>query len=236
MARHYFHLHGLSVEALAMTVAVSYVLSALAVVVMVVHGFRRRTYAMPPISTMAMLSICAICVWGPFSNQSHLFYEKTKWPLLLTWGLDGALIAVILGQFLAWGRGDIFGGLPRAWFYGLIAVTLGTIASGLWSFIVFYQDYYVNEICPLVMLVMAAEYVHYAYASPGWKGISASVAWLLALSNLLLFSAVVLGNMADPYPEAEYGYGFIYWVYALTLLLNFLYARRAMAVRRTAAA
>ena len=49
------------------------------------------------------------------------------------------------------------------------------------------------------------------------------MAWAWAISNLFLYAAVVLGGMDGPYRNATHGYGFIYWVYAVTIILNFLF-------------
>ncbi|HET9370166.1 MAG TPA: hypothetical protein VFO19_07950 [Vicinamibacterales bacterium] len=234
MAKHYFHVEGLSLGFLAATVGVSYLLSSAASVWMVIHGFRHKTYAMPPAGLMALLSVCLICVFGPFSDQSHLFYYRGQTTLLITWGLDALLVGIVFAQYVTYGGRQAHRDGQLALFHLLVWSTFTVVGYGIWSFIIFYQDYYVNEICPIALFIVAAGYVRAAMADPQWRGLSLGVAWLLGLSNVLLFGAVVAGNMSDPYPEAEYGYGFIYWLYAVTLILNFVYVYQATVQRRGA--
>jgi hypothetical protein len=232
MAKHYFHVEGLSLGFLAATVGVSYLFSSAATIWMVVHGFRHKTYAMPPAGIMSLLAVCLICVIGPFSDQSHLFYYRGQRALLFTWGLDALLLGVVFTQYLLYGGREA----KRTGHFGLFHLlgwsTFTVVGLGIWTFIVFYQDYYVNEICPIALFIVAAGYVRKTMVDPDWPGLSVGIAWLLGLSNLLLYSAVIAGNMSNPYPEAEYGYGFIYWLYGVTLVLNFVYVHLATQQRR----
>lgn len=225
MPQHFFHVPGLSFGFLGYTVLVSYLLSSLALAVMVWDGFRLKTYGMSPMGIVTMLSVCLICVVGPFTEQSHLFYPADNWKLLLTWGLDAALLAVIFAQYLIYGPAhDPLLPDHADKFYVLALLEFVVVLAGCWTFIVYYQDYYVNEICPIAILVMSVGYVISLYLRRDLRGLSVPAAWLLALSNLLLYGAVWAGNMSDPYPEAEYGYYFIYWLFGVTLALNFAYA------------
>jgi hypothetical protein len=224
MPQHYFHLQGLTFGALGDTVLASYVLSTLALAVIVWEGFRLKTYGMPPLGIISMLSVCLICIIGPFSGQSHLFYSRTNHGLLATWALDAALLAVIFGQYLAYGPRHV--SLLRQHvdkFHWFAWLEFAVVALGFWSFIVYYQDYYVNEACPIAILIMTAGFVASIYMRGDLKGLSVLVGCLLGLSNFLLYGAVYAGNLSDPYPEAEYGYYFIYWLFLLTLALNVTY-------------
>lgn len=227
MPQHYFHIEGLSYGFLGIVVLLSYILSMLALVVMIWDGYRLKTYGMPPLAIIAMLSICLICVFGPFSNQSHLFFPKSQWQLIATWGLDGALLGVIFFQYLRYGPGALgLSGHAVDGFHLSAWATFAVSITGFWSFIVYYQDYYVNEAAPIAILIMSLGYMTSLYLRPNLDGLSVPAGWLLALSNLLLYGAVYAGNMSDPYPEAEYGYYFIYWLYVVTLVVNFSYVFR----------
>jgi len=242
MPQHYFHVYELSTTFLAYTVLVSYLLSTGALIVMVRDGFRYKTYGMPFIGIACMLAVSVMCVVGPFTSQSHLFFPKDNWKLLLTWGLDAVLLGVILWQYLRYGRDDAPPlGAHLDQFRLLTLLQVVVIFSGFWAFIVYFQDYYVNEICPLAILFMTAGYVTSLYQRRDLTGLSVPAGWMLGLSNLLLYGAVVAGNMSDPFPEAEYGYGFIYWMYVITLLLNAIYVailphRRRQTMRAAATA
>ena len=57
------------------------------------------------------------------------------------------------------------------------------------------------------------------------RGLSLSVAWLLAISTLLLSVGTLVGDLANPFPNHEdTGYGLVYWIYGLTVALFVLYA------------
>jgi hypothetical protein len=226
MPQHYFHIEGLSYGFLGIVVLFSYVCSTLALVVMIRDGFRLKTYGMPPLGIVSMLAVCLICVFGPFSGQSHLFFPKSEWKLTATWALDAVLLGVILFQYLRYAPRDPR--LPpdrveafRLFVWGQLAV----VVAGFWTFIVYYQDYYVNEACPIAILIMTAGYVASIHLRRDLRGLSLTAGWLLGISNLLLYGGVYAGNMSDPYPEAEYGYHFIYWLYGLTLAMNLGYVR-----------
>lgn len=224
MPQHYFHIEGLSYGFLGVVVLLSYICSTLALVLIIRDGFRLKTYGMPPLGLISMLAVCLICVFGPFSGQSHLFFPKSEWKLTATWALDGLLLAVILFQYFRHGPRELgLAGARAEGFYAYVWAQLAVVTAGFWTFIVYYQDYYVNEACPIAILIMTAGFLSSLYRRRDLRGLSLPAGWLLGISNLLLYGAVYAGNMSDPYPEAEYGYDFIYWLYALTLTMNAAY-------------
>ena len=81
------------------------------------------------------------------------------------------------------------------------------------------------------MLISSAAFFGTLYARPDLRGLSVACAWMLAIGDLLLDAAIVFGDITDPFPDASFGYGFIYWIFILTLILNFSYAI-AITVRR----
>lgn len=193
--------------------------------IMIVQGFRQKSYGMPPIGAAAILAINGIAVYGPFSNQTHLFYYKENYTLLAIWSLQTLLQAIVFVQYLMYGRekGHPIGQVHK-YFYVVAVGTVAAFAYTFWTFIGYYQDYYINEICPIALLVASATFFATLHNRPDLRGLSMTVGWLIAVGDLLLYSAVVLGDMSDPYPDASFGYGLIYWIYFITLVLNFTYA------------
>jgi hypothetical protein len=208
----------------AMVIA-CYVLWNAGYVMMMIQGRRQRSYGMPTIGSAAVLGICIVALYGPFSNQSHLFYYKTNYVTLSVWIISLVLQGGVYAQCLYYGRNHPHV-VPevRSHFYVLAIGLLVAMTITFWTFIVYYQDYYVNEICPIAVLIMSAAFFETLYTRPDLRGLSATVAWMLAVGDLLLYAAVVLGDITDPFPDAAFGYGFIYWIYSLTLVLNFTYA------------
>ncbi|MGH0028757.1 MAG: hypothetical protein ACQGVC_03130 [Myxococcota bacterium] len=186
---------------LAAMVAVSYVIQAVTIVLIVIHGFRKRSYGMPVFGVVAFLAISVICGWmAPL--QPQLFRDVLSQPVLLwMWRGFALLMVVVFCQYFYYSRS-----LPTFWpevarYRVVLSLLLfGAVLYGCWSFIVFYQDVYVNEIFPLVMMVVSVNYVTALFTRPKLRGLSVlvGVGWLV--SNLLLYGATAMGNMDDPYP------------------------------------
>jgi hypothetical protein len=221
----------LGVVTRAIMVIACYVLWNVGYIMMMIQGYRERSYGMPTVGSAAILGICIVALYGPFSDQSHLFYYKKNYATLSVWIISLVLQCGVYAQCLYYGRSHARL-LPefRMHFYAVTIGLLVTMTITFWTFIVYYQDYYVNEICPIAVLIMSAAYFGTLYSQPDMRGLSATVAWMIAVGDLLLYSAVVLGDITDPFPDAAFGYAFIYWIYSLTLVLNFAYA--ILATRR----
>jgi len=224
----------------AAMVGVCYMLWNVSSVVMIVQGFREKSYGMPLLGLSAVLAVDLVALYGPFSGQSHLFYYKEDYLLLGVWALWTLMQGLVYAQFLMYGRshGHSIPEMER-YFYPIAIGLPVTMVVTFWTFVVYYQDYYVNEICPIAVLIMSGAYLNELRVRPDLRGLSVAVGWMLAIAQLLLYSAVVLGDMTDPYPDASFGYGFIYWIYIVTVIMNFTYAvlitRKRRALRQTAA-
>jgi hypothetical protein len=77
---------------------------------------------------------------------------------------------------------------------------LAVVTYGEWTFIVFYQDVYINEIWPLCILVMSINYLTNLFTRVRLRGLSVTVAWLWLVSNTFLYVGVVFGDMNVAYP------------------------------------
>jgi hypothetical protein len=208
-------------------VLTSYALYFVAQLLMVIHGFRLKSYGMPLLSSAMLLAIAFACVIGPHTRQSHLFYDASKWNLVVVWVASFVLQALIFAQYLRWGpahphRHDLLGR-----YFHPIALLSALLSFGfVWLFIVFYQDFYVNEIFPIATLLMAVGYVGTLYTRVRLRGLSVAVAWIYTVAIACLYLGTALGDMNQPFPEAAHGYGLIYFVWTLTVVLMVAYSVR----------
>ena len=196
----------------------SYVLWTIALILMIIRGFREKTYGMPVVGSAGMLAMCFIAGYiGPWV-QPHLFVPVGSSTILLwTWRFWFWVMALVYVQYLLYSRSR------KHW----LLIGLSTLAGILfiaWTFVIFYQDYYVNELSPLVVFMTAAFYFVEFRAGDEMRGMTPTIAWLLAVGTALLYVQVVLGDMKDAYPFKHSGYDFIYLTYSLTLILMFVYA------------
>jgi hypothetical protein len=206
-------------------VMASYVLYFVAQLLMVLHGFRLKSYGMPLLSSAMLLAIAFACVIGPHTRQSHLFYPASQWNLVVVWVASFALQALIFAQYLRWGithphRHPLLG----RYFHPLALASLLLAFGFVWLFVVFYQDYYVNEIFPIATLLMAIGYVGTLYTRVRLRGLSVAVAWIYTAAIAFLYLGTALGDMSQPFPEAANGYGLIYFVWILTVVLMGAYS------------
>src|SRR5262245_8507257 len=194
-----------------------YVLWNVAYGMMIVQGYRQKSYGMPTIGSAAVLSTCIVALYGPFSHQSHLFYYKENYLTLSVWIISLVLQAGVYAQCIMYGR-DHSHVIPEAGRH-FVLICLGLIVVmtiTFWNFIVYYQDYYVNEICPIAVLVSSAAFFPTLYARrKDLRGLSVACSWMLAIGDLLLDTSIVFGDITDPFPDASFGYGFIYWIFIL---------------------
>jgi hypothetical protein len=192
---------------------------------LVVHGFRLKSYGMPLLSSAMLLAIAFACVIGPHTGQSHLFYDASKWNLVVVWVVSFLLQALIFAQYLRWGsahphRHQLLG----RYFHPIALVAFLLSFAFVWLFIVFYQDYYVNEIFPIATLLMAVGYVGTLYTRVRLRGLSVAAAWIYTVAIACLYLGTALGDMNQPFPEAAHGYGLIYFVWTLTVALMVAYS------------
>jgi len=198
-------------------VGCAYVLWSIALILMIVKGFREKVYGMPVAGSATMLGMCFLTGWvGPWL-MPHLFFPKENEVLLFVWRFWALLLVLIFGQYLLY---------HKVWKFSIfIAVT--ALSGGMlleWGFITFYQDYYVNELSPIVVLAMALAYPLELKRGSDMRGMTATMAWLLAVGTFCLYYPVVHGDMKDAYPYKHHGYEFIYTVYAITIIAMIFYA------------
>ena len=200
-------------------------------------GYKHKSYGMPPFATAAALGFATICgFYGPWqSDYSYLFFspEQSNFDFLVNlWRFWALMCLIVLYQYFRWAKNNknIWSNLKEYKLPGylnstvLFLLMIALFILGDWYFIVFFQDYYVNVISPFVMFFVAIGYLGTLFIRPKLLGLSLYVAWAWFIGNLLLYGGTVLGPMDDPYRNFHHGYDFIYWLYIVTLLLNFAYA------------
>ena len=220
------HLH-VSHEILLAMVIGCYALWFFGLIWMVIQGFIQKSYGMPPIGTAGMLGICVIAIVGPYL-EPHLFYDPVKEPYIpWIWAGWGLLVAIVFVQYLMYGKGHVHRILEfKKHFYAIAIGTLLVMTYLAWTFIVFYQDYYVNASCALfAVLPMSIGWFTSLYTRPQLRGLSVVVAWTFTVGTALLYLSMMLNNMADPFRgHSDTGYAFIEGVFYLTIFLNVWYS------------
>jgi hypothetical protein len=215
-------------------VALSYILWVVALALIIWRGYKLKTYGMPAISLVSMLSICFLAGFvGPWVDEQK-FFSPDQWQLVWTWRLWWVELLIIFAQFILYGWNQIRSPLqPYFYMYVLVSVMVAGLTQ--WTFIIFFQDYYVNIACPLLcVLPMAVGYLTVPFVRSDLHGLSIAAAWLLTIGTTFLYLSVVLNDMSAPYPGHEStGYGFLYWVFGFTIIL--FYASTIILVQKTRA-
>lgn len=223
----FHHFFIFSADMLKYMVGLSYFLWFVGLIWMVVQGFKQKSYGMPPIGTAAMLGICVIAVVGPYI-EPHLFYDPAENPALpIIWTAWGILVGIVYVQYIMYGKNHPARILEfKKNFYAIAIGTLIVMTAIDWTFIVFYQDYYVNVSCALfAVLPMSVGWFASLYTRPKLRGLSVTVAWLFTIGTALLYIAIMLGDMSDPFRgHSDTGYGFPILIMVLTMFLNVWYA------------
>lgn len=208
-------------------VVLSYVLFLASLLFMIVVGFRQRSYGMPIVGASLHLAMTIICGFiGPWSAHANLFYDpSTSHSVVWFWRLLFALNAIIVIQYLVYGRSHPhLTMVQQKHFYPISAAILLLSLLLVWQFVIFFQDFYVNDVSPLIVMIIAAGYYTSLWLRPQLRGLSLIGVWLWSVATALLYLGVVLGDMSQPYPDhADTGYGFIYSLYTVTIVLNFAF-------------
>lgn len=209
---------------LALVVTVSYVMFTVGLILVVVRGHKRRSWGMPPLSAVSTGGICLLCLAGP-TLEPDLFPNPAPVWFYISWVSWLVPLAVIFYQH------HRFGDTGHA-------VTIGLILSfiGGWSYIDFYQCYYVNVLSPIATFGMSLGYVLLAFRPPLSAALSVPAAWLMAIGTLGLYGATVLGGMPASYPRHEgTGYSLLYFLFVTTVVFLFIYAYKLTAFRKGSA-
>jgi hypothetical protein len=183
-------------------VAVSYIVLTATVVTIAVDGFRHRSYGMPLWGIVSILGLTFICAFPGPAVYPHLFQRLVNVRVLL-WMWRGwfVLHSIIFLQYLRYAHTHphFWPALGR-WVVPFAVVFLVVVTYGEWSYIVFYQDVYINEVYPIVILVMSVNYAVALFSRIRLRGLSLWVAWGWLIGNVLLYGGVFLSGMSDQYP------------------------------------
>ncbi len=197
-------------------VGLSYFLWTLALGLIIYRGFKYQTWGMPMIGSASMLALVFLTGFvGPW-REPELFFPKENLTLVWVWRTWFVIVAVIFLQYLLYNRSK-----------GARAVALLTLGGSVittWTFITFYQDYYVNEANAIVLLIMTLAYLWELGVGRDLTGMSPTIAWCLALGTAALYVPTLAGDMIDAFPFAYHGHAFIYWVFGITIVLLVIYA------------
>jgi hypothetical protein len=214
----------------ALWMTVSYILYFIADGLIIYTSFRRKTYGQPPIPAALLLGSSLAALIGPFTDQRHLFYDlgaPGKSQLPAVWAFAVLVQFIIFAQYFVYGRGPapVSRGRFVAAFFSPW-VLLSTLAAFVfsWTYIVFYQDFYVNEIFALVTLLMTVGYVGSLSADTGLRGMPVAGAWCYTGAITFAEIGTYVGGMEAAYPDARHGYAFIYFCWILASILLGWYA------------
>ena len=142
-----------SPEVRSAMVVFAYLCATAAFIVMIYHGFKYKTYGMPPLSNAAALGFTVIVgFYGPWSDQSHLFpiASDPHFGLKINlWRLWAVLMTIVLIQYFMWSKHhrSIWSNLEHyhlPFFLNsnvLFVLMLISLALGEWFFIVFYRKF-----------------------------------------------------------------------------------------------
>lgn len=226
MPEHYFGFIGLGRESLRYIVALSAVCSSLFIVIALWDGFRLRpkTYGLTPLAIATFVAQCLVSIVGPSTSQSYLWSHNTA-SNYLQFGVPLMLLAIIFWQYLRYG--------PRQHplvpnvtdrFHVLAWVALVVSFAVSWTFVVYHQDFFVNELQPTLNLIASVSLLAAVFVREDIRGLSVPGAWFYFAGNLLLYASMWAGEMSDPYPMAQHGYTYIYWIWMMIFAFNIAYA------------
>lgn len=224
MPDHYFGIIGLGREFLFYSVALAAVCSTIFILIAVWDGFRYKTYGLSVLALVTFLAQWIVSVIGPWTSQRYLWSHNST-SNLIQFGIPALLGGIILAQYLRYGpkQHPLVPGVTDR-FHLLAWVGLIVSMIGCWTFIVYHQDYFVNEVQPTQNLIASASLLAAVFLRQDIRGLSVTGAWFYFAGNFLLYGSMWAGEMSDPYPAAEHGYDYLYWIWGMIFALNILYA------------
>lgn len=220
MLNSHFGAIGIDRGSLKLGVAIAGLVSAIALILMIRDAYRAKTPAMPSVAVAALFSVFLICVAGPYTSEAYLF--PTPLDSAAMFGLPAVLAAILFWQCRLWGADDT-NVIDTTKYRVIIYTQLLVFITGAWTYIVYHQDYFVNETEPLAVLIASTAFLSSVYTRRQIHAQSELAGWVFAVGNFLMYAPMALGNMSDPYPQADHGYGFPYWIFAITLIVNISY-------------
>ena len=239
-------------------VALSYVLLVFAFVWTAGTGFRNKRPGMPLVGLCALMApgivvlanVPPLSRWfGTLSGPTY-FPEKISQFAIAAWWLHVGLLMLVFIQYLLHGRAEVKVPFVRRYFLPLVLLTLAAVTNAAWLFVIFYADFYVNEVYPVGTLMMAGGYLGAAVTrrrnmvereergdpSPPQKelrSLSVLAAWAFAIGTALLYLGTIFGGLENGYHDhEESGYCLVYWVYTATPILLIAYAWLVTKFRR----
>lgn len=224
MPEHYFGIIALGRDLLRYGVALSAVFSSLFIVIAVWNGFKYKTYGLTVIALVTFLAQWIVSLAGPFSSYKYLWPHNPT-SNFIQFGIPTLLGLIIFWQFLRYApiRHPLLPGVKDRYH---LAAWAGFVvsAAGCWTFIVYHQDYFVNEVQPTQNLVASVSLLAAVFLRPDIRGLSVVGAWCYLIGNAMLYTGMWAGEMSDPFPMAEHGYYYIYWLWWMIFLSNLAYA------------
>ncbi len=227
-------------------VGVSYLILTLAYVIMLIQGFRHRSYGMPLVGQAAMLGVTILVVGPGPMLQPCLFDVFIRVPTnfepgtlanitafmsgstfaVWVWRIGLVIQGLVFLQYLMWGRSHTdLTEAKRKHFYAIAFGVLALFTIIEYLYIVFYQDYYVNEVYLVATAIMAVSYLVALFTKTQLRGFSVSVAWCWAIGTLLLYTGIVIGHMNEAFHDhLDTGFGYIHALYAIAVATFVIYA------------
>lgn len=227
-------------------VGISYLILTAAYIILLVQGFRTKSYGMPLIGQAAMLAVTILVVGPGPMLQPCLFDTFIRVPegfapglaadpqklyfgasaAAWVWRIGLVIQGLVFFQYLKWGKDQTFIlEFQKKYFYltawGVLA--LFTLMSYL--YIVFYQDYYVNEVYLVATVILAVSYLGSLQFNSNLRGFSVLTAWCWTIGTLLLYIGIVIGHMNEAFHDhLDTGYEYIHALYILAVAFFAAYA------------
>ena len=227
-------------------VGISYLILTMAYVILIVQGFRKKSYGMPLIGQAAMLAVTILVVGPGPMLQPCLFDVFIRVPegfapglaadpaklyagataAAWVWRIGLVIQGIVFFQYLKWGREQSFVVETQRKFFHLSAwgvLALFTVMSYL--YIIFYQDYYVNEVYLVATVILAVSYLASLQVNTNLRGFSVLAAWCWAIGTLFLYIGIVIGHMNEAFHDhLDTGYEFIHALYIVAVCVFTAYA------------
>ncbi len=210
---------------LAAAIAVSYLLWTVALVMIIAWGRSHNTFGMPVPGVVTLLSLSFLAGWIGPSRAKHIFYRHTAAKLqIYIWRVWSILLLTIYIQYLQ--TGGYTPGPLQLDFVSIAFIELGIAAVTQWTFIMFLEDHFANITWPFMgLLPMSCGYFFSLFleAPQDWH-LPLIPAWLILIGMILLYTAITLLGIGRFFGQSRKNFGFMYWVFLLSLSLMVIYA------------
>lgn len=214
---------------LAAAIAAAFLLWTVALVMIIVWGQSYNTFGLPAVGIVALLSLSFLAGWiGPLGAR-HIFYRRdaenrTSTLQIWIWRVWSILLLVIYIQYLQNGTGFML--LPlQVSFVPIALLALAIAGVTQWTFIMLVHDHFANITWVFLgLLPLSCGYFLSLFQEPPeqWH-LPLVPAWLILIGMFLLCTAITLAGIWRFFGQPSQNFGFIYWIFLLSLALMTIY-------------